>query len=212
MDKTLEAFNSLYPVYKTVPFESFCVISEPKAESDTDFLRLDITECDGEQFPFDFAGQSIGFYDKANSREPMKSNCDGLFYTYKNGKKLLFLCELKSKFSTQEICHAKEQIVGTLIRLKAQLSILQAQPEWEIHGVIASYKPSTESLTSVKTNKDYMSKFSLNLWALKHKELNSERCDKFYAPISVPNITIHYVGVPYGQQHYQIPLQEILNL
>ena len=212
MDPWINQFNRLYPAYKTTTFYKVCSIKEPGADSPVNFLQLDITSCNGEQFPYQFAGDSNGLYTKANSQDPMKFNCDGIFCTTYQEKNILMLCELKSKFQTKEICHAKEQIIGTLIRLKAQMSILQAKPDWEIHGVIASYEPTVESLTHIKDLEDYSSRFAKNIYSNRHKLLTAAMCRQPYDPLSVPDITIHYVGVPRGQQTYQIPLADILNL
>lgn len=215
MDQTLQEFNILYPVYKTKSFSTTCSICEPAnahVNRNKDFLCLDIQGCNGEQFPFAFAGDSIAFYQAATSQAPMLFNCDGIFFTNYKDRNLLFLCELKSSFDTLQLLHAKEQIVGTALRLHAQLSVLQTKPNWEIHGVIASYEPSTEKLAGIKDLTSYDAKFSRSIYVTKHKDLGKSLCDQFYKPLSVPQMRIHYVGVPQKQQRYQISIDELLAL
>ena len=61
----------------------------------------------------------------------------------------VFPRELKSSFASAQIARAKEQIIGTLLRLKAQMSILQSNPNWEYHGIIVSYAPTEAQLIAV---------------------------------------------------------------
>lgn len=142
----------------------------------------------------------------------MRLNCDGIFFSEIENRKCLFICELKSTFSTSQIAHAKEQIIGTALRLKAQLSILQTQPDWEIHGVIVSFEPTENQLISVNklTSKD--ANFSKYLFTKGHKVITAEMSKVHYAPMAMPDITIHYVAVPERKTEYQMTLRELVNL
>lgn len=112
----------------------------------------------------------------------------------------------------KDISHAKEQIVGTLLRLQAQLSILQSLPEWEYHGVIVAYEPTGSQLVvaSKLTSRD--ASFSRYLCAKKHKLISSSIANKYYAPLALPDVNIHYVAVPDRQNEYQVDLRELLRL
>lgn len=112
----------------------------------------------------------------------------------------------------KDISHAKEQIVGTLLRLQAQLSILQSLPEWEYHRVIVSYEPTGSQLVvaSKLTSRD--ASFSRYLCAKKHKLISSSIANKYYAPLALPDVNIHYVAVPDRQNEYQVDLRELLRL
>lgn len=142
MDATIEEFGKLYPAYATSHFDKECEIVETAPKSDLDFRRLVVSGGEGYAFPRELAGDSVSFYSKAGCQDPMLLNSDGIFFAEVDGRKCLFVCELKSSFGVAQISHAKEQIVGTLLRLQAQLSILQSLPEWEYHGVIVSYEPT----------------------------------------------------------------------
>ena len=142
----------------------------------------------------------------------MLLNSDGIIFAEVDGRKCLFVCELKSSFGVAQISHAKEQIVGTLLRLQAQLSILQSLPEWEYHGVIVSYEPTGSQLVvaSKLTSRD--ASFSRYLCAKKHKLISSSIANKYYAPLALPDVNIHYVAVPDRQNEYQVDLRELLRL
>ena len=102
--------------------------------------------------------------------------------------------------------------MGTLLRLQAQLSILQSLPEWEYHGVIVSYDPTGSQLVvaSKLTSRD--ASFSRYLCAKKHKLISSSIANKYYAPLALPDVNIHYVAVPDRQNEYQVDLRELLRL
>lgn len=102
--------------------------------------------------------------------------------------------------------------MGTVLRLKAQMSILQSQPDWEIHGVIVSFEPTENQIISVNklTSKD--ASFSKYLFTKGHKVITAEMSKGHYAPMAMPDITIHYVAVPKRKTEYQMTLSELLNL
>lgn len=206
-EPTIEEFNLLYPHYAAFPFTSECVVEEPAQNA---FNRLIVTDCSGYVFPRSLAGDTLSFYSKAASRDPMRFNSDGIFLTEIDGRWCLFVCELKSSFDTKQIAHAKEQIVGTLLRLKAQMSILQAKPNWEYHGVIVSYEPSEMQLTNVNklTSKD--AKFSSYLYVRKCKEIKASVANHFYRPLDLPDICVHYVAVPKRKIEHQVSLRELM--
>lgn len=212
MDATLEEFGTLYPKYATSLFEESCEVIEAEPKSELDFRRFVVTGKDGYVFPREFAADTVSFYGKSGSPAPMRFNCDGIFFSEIEGRKCLFICELKSSFGASQIAHAKEQIMGTALRLKAQMSILLSHPDWEIHGVIVSYEPTENQLISVNKLTSQDAGFSKYLFTKGHKEITAERLAKYYAPMAMPSITIHYVAVPERKTEYQMTLSELLNL
>lgn len=212
MDLTIEEFGKLYPAYATSYFKDECEIVETAPKSELDFRRLVVSGGDGYAFPRELAADSVSFYSKAGCKDPMLLNSDGVFFSEVDGRKCLFICELKSSFGVTQISHAKEQIVGTLLSLKAQLGILQTLPDWEYHGVIVSYEPTDNQLVyaSKLTSRD--ASFSRYLCAKKHKQISSSIANNFYAPLALPDITIHYVAVPDRKNEFQVDLRELLNL
>lgn len=212
MDATLEEFGKLYPKYATSLFEESCEVIETEPKDDKDFRCLVITGGCGYRFPREFAADTVSFYGKSESPSPMKFNCDGIFFSEIEERKCLFICELKSSFGPSQIAHAKEQIMGTALRLKAQLGILQTKPNWEIHGVIVSYEPTENQLITVNKLTSQDASFSKYLFTKGHKTITAERSNKFYAPMAMPDITIHYVAVPGRHTEFQMSLNDLVKL
>ena len=214
MDNLIKQYNQLYPNFKTTKCKNDeCLICEAKIQNnEKDLLSLKIVNFTGEQFPYELAGGSTSFYTKAGCPDPMKANCDGIVCTTINGRESLLLCELKSSFSVEGIFDAKEQIVGSYMRLKAQMSILQANKNCELHGLIVSYLPKTEQLTKIKTLTDRKAKFAMGLYSLGIYDMEDVMCKRFYFPIDVPGIHLHYFGVPIGKQHYEISANELFKM
>lgn len=95
MDATIEEFGKLYPAYATLYFKDECEIVETAPKSDLDFRRLVVSGGEGYAFPRELAGDSVSFYSKAGCQEPMLLNSDGIFFAEVDGRKCLFVCELK---------------------------------------------------------------------------------------------------------------------
>lgn len=124
----------------------------------------------------------------------------------------MFLCELKSTFDSSQIFHAREQIIGTLMRLKAKASILQTQVDWEYHGVIVSYEPTDRQLDALNKLSSNDGRFAKTLCAKRHKLIRNELAQKYYHPLSIPDLNIHYVAVPNRNPEYELDMQTLINL
>ena len=57
------------------------------------------------------------FFQKANSSDIFHNDCDGITILEENGKKYLFLSELKSTFDSRDVFHAREQIISSYIKI-----------------------------------------------------------------------------------------------
>lgn len=211
MIELIRQYNILYPKFATMPYNhQDCIIKELKvANSDKDLLSLTVNDFSGEQFPYEFAGKTTSFYENSGSIDPMRLSCDGIMFTKINGREALVMCELKSGFDIEQIYHAKEQIVGSFMRLRAQLSILQSYKNCELHGLIVSYLPKTEKLTQIKNLIDRKSIFAKTLYSTGTYEMQASKCKSFYTPIDVPGIHLHYYGVPVGSQHNMISSEKL---
>lgn len=212
MEATLEEFGALYPRYASMAFDDACEVLETEPKNDQDFRRFVVTGGSGYSLPREFAAESVSFYGKSDSPAPMRLNSDGIFFSEIDGRKCIFVCELKSSFSSSQIAHAKEQIVGTVLRLKAQLSILQTQPDWEYHGVIVSYAPTENQLMLVNKLSSRDASFSRYLYTKGHKKITVEMSRRYYHPMAVPNLVIHYVAVPNRKTEYQMSLNDLVKL
>lgn len=212
MEKTLEEYNKLFPAFSVTEFTGDCEVVETNPASDRDFQKLTISDSKGFVFPRTYAGESISFYSKAKSPAPMLSNCDGLFFAKIGERKCLFACELKSSFDSDTIFHAREQIIGTILRFRAHANMLQTRPNWEYHGVIVSYEPSIEKLVGLKKLTNNEARFAQALCALRHKDFYGNIANSYYYPLDMPDLRFHYIGVPNRQNTYNIPIQTLVNL
>lgn len=208
MKTLIEHFDKLYPNYSSKEFEGCHVVREKENECDKAFHELTINDIEGYEIPNKIAKDSTSFYTKANSRQPMNHDCDGIFFSEYSGQKYLFLCELKSTFASQEIQKAKEQIIGSYLKMHSLLSLLQSyrKDEIEVRGLIVSFKPNVERLLAIekKSESDKSCHFCSCLYRDNKYVMPQKNSERYYAPLCVPGLTIHYVGVPDSQQEYAI--------
>lgn len=208
MKTLIEHFDLLYPNYTSVVFKDSCVVKEKENLRENAFLELKINGVNGYEIPNNVVKDATSFYAKAQSREPLNHDCDGIFFSEYSGKKFLFLCELKSSFSRKEIQKAKEQVIGSYLKIHSLLSLLQGyrKEEIEVRGLIVSFKPETERLLAIEKNSE--NDRSCRFCSLLHNEqkyvMTKMNCEKYYKPLYMPDFTIHYVGVPDRQQTYAI--------
>lgn len=78
--------------------------------------------------------------------------------------------------------------------------------------VIVSYEPTGNQLMMVNKLSSLDASFSKYLVTKGHKEIKAERANKFYAPMAMPDITIHYVAVPDRKTEYQMDLGDLVRL
>lgn len=89
-------------------------------------------------------------------------------------------------FSTQQIAKAKDQIIGSYLKLHSLLSLLQSYnpEEWIIKGIIASFAPDTEQQALLSRQKEAGNKIC-NLCYNLHRDKNIA-CRKAIARNSIP--------------------------
>lgn len=212
MDKLIQHFNKLYPNYSTQNFTGACKICEVENAGANNFSELEITGINGELFPHYLPKDASSFYTKANSPNVLLLDCDGIFFTEYNGRKIIFLCELKSSFATESIVHAKEQLVGSFLKLHALFSLLQAynKEDLEVRGIIASFLPTEETLSYLKNQENKKNRFCVRLHAERRYLMQREKCINFYSQMCVADFMIHYVGVPCRASTYTVDINAIL--
>lgn len=212
MDRLIEHFNKLYPYYNTQNFTGACKICEVENVGANNLLELEITGINGELFPHFLPKDATSFYSKANSPNVLLLDCDGIFFTEYNGRKIVFLCELKSSFATESIIHAKEQLVGSYLKLHALFSLLQAynKEDLEVRGIIASFLPTEETLSYLKNMEDIKTRFCVRLYAEQQYLMQRQKCVNFYSPMCMQDFMIHYIGVPYKASAHSVDINTIL--
>lgn len=215
MRDLITRFDKLFPVYSSVAFNGCCTVEEKENRKADAFLKLEINGINGYEISNCVAKDSTSFFSKAGSGEPLNHDCDGIFFVEYDNKKYLFLCELKSTFATKEIIKAKEQLVGSYLKMHSLLSLLQGykQDEIEVRGLIASFQPETERLLFIEKRREIDK--SCHFCSFLNKEhkymMPKASCEKFYAPLCVPDFTIYYVGVPDHRQEYAINFNSLLD-
>lgn len=221
MSSLINNFKKLYPSFELLDINGDCEISEVENTiEDNGFKQLIISDVIGWQFPHEmpkklssiFCMSQEGIDD--NSKEchaVVRFDCDGIFCVEKDNKLTLFICELKSSFSVESICKAKNQIVGSLIKTLGLLNLLQKYrlEDIEIKGVIISYVPCVERLTSFKKDSrpDY---FCMKLYHDGCYLMPASKCERFWHPLAFKkDISLIYIGVPKGNTEYKICLSDI---
>lgn len=126
------------------------------------------------------------FFDKfAHSPEIFWKDCDGIILFEHDGKKYMFLTELKSGFDTGGIYKAKRQIISSFLKTNALLHMSSCYrlEEYIIKGFIISHPPKKDFLVPLKDasrlpdnkiNEDFKFAIKLLLDDKKHKLTDAE--------------------------------------
>ena len=148
MEQLIKEYNEIYPTYASNGVVELNHTFDEASNSGkpNTFQRLTVNGMNGIVIPNVIVKDNTSIFKKAGSKAILKDDCDGIFFTEHGGQKYIYLCELKSSFSTQQIAKAKDQIIGSYLKLHSLLSLLQSHnpEEWIIKGIIASFAPDTE--------------------------------------------------------------------
>lgn len=92
-----------------------------------------------------------GFFSKAKSPEIFRYDCDGVIFFEEDGRKYMFLNELKSGFSTQDLYHAKQQIISSFLKtnMLMHLSSVYHIEDFIVKGFIFTRRPKPDFLVSL---------------------------------------------------------------
>lgn len=223
MSVLIDNYNKLYPAFAAKPINSNCVIAEQEAEdAQHTFRNLKIKGVSGWMFPHDLPKQATSFYDKSqnglsDSQEEapchniLRKDCDGIFCIEENGKVIFYVCELKSSYTIDAVNKAKDQIVGSFLKLLGQLSMLQDfdKNNIEMRGIIVAYEATTERLADAKKLTDRKARFFLRLNELHQCIMPQNRCEQYWHPLSCPEITIKYLEIPQRLKCHEINFCQI---
>ena len=208
-------FNRAFPALASTEFFGGCTISEPLNYGTDKFQELQIQGIDGFLFPHDLSSKASSFAKKCRGKSCLYCDCDGIMLIERSGKKYLVVCELKSSFDSDEIAHAKDQLVGSYIKMVGILSTLQNfnRDEYEVRGVIASFEPSDEAIDALtKCEGDPKKRFTLRLANDKKYMMPSIKCQKSFSPFDVRDFEIFYVPVPNRSITHTIDLPSLLGI
>lgn len=214
-------FNKAYPAFSSTAFTGSCKVEEPENAGKEAFRELILTGIDGYGFPHDLVANTESFaklaqktpLESGNHCDVMRLNCDKVVLFELNGQKYMLFCELKSTFSTDEICHAKDQIVGSLVKIRSLFHTLQGVnlDEYKPIGLIVSFQPTDEQISAVSKNYDMKSNFAIRLNADRKYNMPEIRTNKYFHPLNVGTIDLYYLPVPGRQKTYSVDINTIIN-
>ena len=216
--KIIEEYNTLFPQEKAVRTIGTCTITEHEDMVHlTNSLReITYTGVDTYQFSHLLPKKLSGSFQKLGLKKDsifgaLLKDCDGIFCVDKAGTIHMYFCELKSSFSVQEIVKAKDQIIGSYLKVNNLLQLLQAYKitKFIFHGIIVSYAPNTARLSYLKTVTEKSERFVSMIYNDKQYLMPAQNLDIFYKPIVFNDLLFHYVPVPAGQLTYSIPFANI---
>lgn len=213
-------FNKAYSNFSSISFTGSCKVEEPDNVGKDAFQELILTGFDGYGFPHDFVAHTESFATSAqpsplgvsNHCDVMKLNCDKVVLFELDGQKYILFCELKSTFSTEEIGHAKDQIVGSLVKVRSLFHTLQGVnlDEYKPIGLIVSFQPTIEQISAVSKNDDKKSAFAVKLNAEKKYPMPEEKTNKYFHPLNVGTIDLFYLPIPGRKKTFSVDINSII--
>lgn len=156
------------------------------------------------------------FFQKAKASDIFHNDCDGITIFEENGKKFLFLSELKSNFDSGDVFHAREQIISSYIKISMLMHLLRCynKEDFVVKGFIVGLPPNKDYLRDLHKeqfldcNNQYSaeSEFVLNLcYGNKEKKIILKPID-CYKLKKLPlgdkclfdEMELYYIEVPEG--------------
>lgn len=214
-------FDKAYPAFSPEYFTDSCKVEEPENADKEAFRELTLTGFDGYSFPHDLVANTVSFAKQAqenlikpgNHCDVMRLNCDKVVLFELEGQKYMLFCELKSTFNTDEIVHAKDQIVGSLVKIRSLFHTLQGVEldEYKPIGLIVSFQPTDEQINALSKNEDMKSVFAIRLNAERKYNMPEAKTNKYFHPLNVGTIDFYYLPVPERQKTYSVDINTIIH-
>lgn len=212
----INQFNQVFPVFAAQAIQGQnCVIHERQNEGQGHtFCTMTFQQFNGWQFPADLPKTLTSIYNMSQEgmsqfekyHDVLRHDCDGVLCVEEQDRWVLYVVELKSAFSSESITKAKDQIVGSCLKVMSLFRHLQAyvsKSMIEVQGVIVAYEATTEALNAISKLNDSRGAFCTRLNADNFYKMPQTRCEKFWNPLLMPgDIAIAYVPVPKGQPTY----------
>ena len=212
MSLLADNFNKAYPGVMSKNFEGTCSITEPLNSGTEKFQEIVLTGLDGVIFPHELACKTSSFPQIAEHTGVLRYDCDGIVIFEKNGEKYILFCELKSSFVLDDITHAKDQLIGSSVKMKGLLSTLQGFDinDYKYIGLIVSFEPTQEQLTNISKKDDPKASFAISLNSNKYYSMPANKCDEFFHPLAVGSFNIFYISVPNHRTKYTVDIDSFL--
>lgn len=216
MKQLIEDFNQIYRSYTSSQCTDYTFEESNNLGKVGTLQHLTLHGINGFVLPNTLIKDDSSIFKKAHAPELLTKDCDGIFLTERAGEKFIYICELKSTYSTQQITKAKEQIVGSCLKLHSLMSLLQAYQaeEWQVRGIIASFAPTPEqeaAILRLKEQNDTAANFCYNLQRDGIYHMPEVNCKSYYVPLNVPELLFYYVRVPYQTEDFEIDFNQLIS-
>ncbi|MBS5550582.1 MAG: hypothetical protein KHX53_00685 [Bacteroides sp.] len=215
MNQLCNEFGKIFPNYAPQPMNGkyLCEEQEHPGNPNT-FRHFTLNQVEGYSIPNTLVKDDSSIFVKAGTKDLLREDCDGIFLTEQEGKKYLYLCELKSTFSTQQITKAKNQLIGSYLKLHSLFSLLQAYhpEEWIVKGIIVSFAPDTETVNLLSKNREQNKAYDFCFCLHRDKKytMPAANCQQFFAPLNLPELTLHYLAVPGEQKEFSVNFRDLM--
>lgn len=215
MNQLCNEFGEIFPNYAPQPMKGTYLCEEQEHPGNPNTFRLfTLNQVEGYSIPNTLVKDDSSIFVKAGTKDLLREDCDGILLTEQEGKKYLYLCELKSTFSTQQITKAKNQLIGSYLKLHSLFSLLQAYhpEEWIVKGIIVSFAPDTETVNLLSKNREQNKAydFCFCLYRDKKYTMPAANCQQFFAPLNLPELTLHYLAVPGKQKEFSVNFRDLM--
>ncbi|GHT39918.1 hypothetical protein FACS189437_04670 [Bacteroidia bacterium] len=154
------------------------------------------------------------FFRLSQSHEIFHKDCDGIIVLEENGKKYIFLSELKSSFDTSDLYSAMHQIISSYIKINMVLHLLinYRNSDYIFKAFIISLPPQRDYISTL--HKQLMlpsssqfkvdADFSAELYVHKKVKLKATECEKLKglqlgSNCLFKDLEFYYIDVPHGQ-------------
>ncbi len=218
MNRIITNFNKLYPAFaaKLVSGSDVVIFEHENIGKPNTFQKLTVKNVTGWNFSRDFLENTKSFHSKAQNgvtadlecHDIMTRECDGLFCREEGDDIVFHFFELKSSFEVDNLSKAKNQIVGSYLKMLHLLAPLQhfGSKNITMQGHIIIYEPTPEKLSTFKDLTDHKSRFCLRIHNDKRCHMPADKCSRFWHPLTCPDIFLNLTELPFGTISHQITL------
>lgn len=215
MKQLIDEFNKVYPAYRSLDVADYTFDEDENIGKSDTFQYLTINGINACLIPKHIIKNITLLYKNAESNDVLRKDPDGIFLIEESGIKYIYIVEMKSSYSKSNIVKAKDQVVGSYLKLHSLFSLLQSYnpTEWIVRGIIASFSPEKERVLEFMRRKDdgdIGSSFCYIFQRDKKYIMPESNCKRCFSPLNVPEVTLYYVGVPLKADRYTVDFKNII--
>ena len=212
MSKLFEEFDKIFVTHPSRTFSNNYVVNECEAiDTGREVRQLIFKNVKGYEVSHELIKKLKSIYDitcepiSEPALEIVRKDCDGFFVVQKGREVCLNICELKTTPDKETVCEAKNQIIGSYVKVNSLLQYLQSCPKTvNIKGFIIAHAPTLAIKSALKDMRDPKTYFCTKLFTDKEYVMPKERLEKFYHPLKMRDIKLYFIEVPDGMQQHQV--------